>query len=201
MLTSLATRFGRLKHWQIFVPIVVLQALAWLLDYSVLQEHKASPRELLVDDVEPARVGDMVLSMFSLAIILFWVWSIAYCSATRTSAVKNSAAIRAAIALLFFFAFFNAMPLFLQYLSTPEDSSTAWLFYSVLLILALPSFFYANGVAAKSLVSAEKGSVAMRREYLDTFYQIFLFPIGIWNVQSRMNALIDRVPSKLDHET
>jgi len=200
MLTNLATQVGRLKHWQVFIPIMAMLVLPWLHDYAVIQEHMANPRGLPLEDIDFVRFGDVILSMSSLAVLFFWVWSIAYCSATRASSVKNAAASRAAIALLFFFACFHAMPWVLQHVSALADPHNALLLFAMLIILAMSSFLYAYGVAAKSLVSAENNSVATLNEYLNTFYLILLFPFGVWSVQSRMNAVVCRIPSELDSE-
>jgi len=62
----------------------------------------------------------------------------------------------------------------------------------VLHMSAVFGMVYAFGVAAKLLVSAENDSVATFHEYLGTFFLIWFFPIGVWNVQPRLNAVVNR---------
>lgn len=197
MLTSLATKVGRLKHWQIFVPVVALFVLIGFRQSRAMGAYLANPDRPDFEAFDAMLVENMILSMPFFAALLFWIWSIAYCSVVRASKVNNAAVTRAALALVFAFTYMGASPWVFPFPSNFEEPLLPMEVVGVLHTAAVFGMVYAFGVAAKSLVSAENDSVATFHEYLGTFFLIWFFPIGVWNVQSRVNAVINRVPSEL----
>lgn len=140
---------------------------------------------------------NMILSMPVFAALLFWIWSIAYCSVIRASKISNTAATRAGVVLVFAFVYMAVSPWIFPRPSTFQDPVIPVQLVGILHMSAMFGMVYAFGVAAKSLVSAENDSVAAFHEYIGTFFLIWFFPIGVWNVQPRMNAVIDRARSEL----
>ncbi len=195
-LTNLATRVGRLKHWQVFIPIVAMFLLIGVHQANKMNSYLANRDTPDFEAFDALFVENMLLSMPVFAVLLFWIWSVAYCSIVRAPKINRSAATRAAIALLFAFAYMGVSPWIFPLPSTIQDPLVPMEIVGVLHMSAVFGMVYAFGVAAKALVSAESNSLAIFHEYLGTFVLIWFFPIGIWNVQPRMNAVVDHLPTE-----
>ena len=196
MFTNLATKVGRLKHWQVFVPVVAAFVLIGLRQVSAVDAYLANPDRPDFEALDALLVENMIFSMPIFALLLFWVWSIASCSVIRATKINNAAATRAAVALIFACVYMGVSPWIFPRPSTVNDLLIPMQLVMVLHMSAVLGMVYAFGVAAKLLVSAENDSVATFHEYLGTFFLIWFFPIGVWNVQPRVNAIVNRARSE-----
>jgi len=192
MFTDLATKVGRLKHWQVFVPIVVAFVVIGFRQANAMDAYIANPGRPDFEALDGILIENMILSMPIFAALLFWIWSIASCSEISASKINNAAATRAAVALIFAFVYMGVSPWIFPRPSTIDDPIVPMQLVMVLHMSAVFGMVYAFGVAAKLLVSAENDSVATFHEYLGTFFLIWFFPIGVWNVQPRLNAVVNR---------
>lgn len=57
-------------------------------------------------------------------------------------------------------------------------------------ILAMAGIFYSLGYTAKRLTTMTKGQKVSFYEYSGPFFLLWFFPIGVWFVQPRVNALL-----------
>ncbi len=195
---NLATRVGRLKHWQVFFPIVGMFLAVGVRQSIAMNSYLANRREPDFAALEALFVENIILSMPIFAVLLFWIWSIAYCSTVRASTISRSAMTRVSVALLFAFIYMCASPWVFPFPSTAQDLPVPIAVVGIVHTAAVFGLVYAFGVAAKVLVSVERESRATFHEYLGTFFLIWFFPIGIWNVQPRLNAIILRAPAETD---
>ena len=59
-------------------------------------------------------------------------------------------------------------------------------------LVAMGCMFYILNFVSKSLVMAETGNPTSPPDYLGTLLMFWMFPIGVWFVQPRVNRLYDR---------
>jgi len=198
IIENLATRVGRLKHWQIFFAIVGMFLAVGIRQSIATNSYLANRGEPDFAALETLLVENMIVSMPIFAVLFFWIWSIAFCSTARASAISRSALTRVSVALLFAFIYMCVSPWVFPFLSTAQDPLVPMVVVGIVHMAAVFGLVYAFGLAAKILVSAERESRATFHEYLGTFFLIWFFPIGIWNIQPRLNAVVLRAPTEID---
>jgi uncharacterized RDD family membrane protein YckC len=176
---ALTTFFVRAKHWQIFLLIVgvgwIGGAAAMLLSFAAAR----SPEEIFRAALPFALV--MVLSMVCLGA---WLWSM---GSFLSSVAQPSLRLR-----LGFFRFALVYPLLYMFVFFAIFTSANAALLAVLFPLhffAMFCLFYDFYFVSKSLALAETRKPASFSDYAGSFFLLWLFPIGVWFIQPRINRL------------
>jgi len=189
-MSDIASLIARFRHWQAF-----LYTCAPFFGAGVLSTPSFDGPPTAVE--MEAVIDRMMLTLFPVAIVLYsWIWSIGH-TADRASVPDTRRPDR----------FFNlAFPYTFAYLvyayfffPRPGDIADPIVPIGITLILhifAVICSFYAIASAAMRLKTSELGSRANFGESFGTFFLIWFFPLGVWFVQSRLNAADEKIPSE-----
>lgn len=174
--------FLKLRSWQLFCLLVALPFFGqFFVDPFSLAARGADFKELFL-------VTGLVVFL-STIIVLVWFWALGtqlnqlVAQELRPSSglFKVSVIFPAVYALLFVFLFF----------SLTDNPSLSWipLFLCPFHLLAMISSLYSPYFLSKNLVLAERRGEIKTEDFIGPFFAFCLFPVGIWFIQPRVNAL------------
>jgi hypothetical protein len=164
----------RLKHWQLFVLAIGLPILADFFDVSKQQTWTI----------------DMIIGVVSVSTVFGWIWTIAnelykilpVGQHFKLWGFRTAFLLALTLLVFLFWATENEMIM-------ASDNFLILLFVGVSIYLGL--MIYAVLFAAKTLKTIELGRPAKIDEYAGEAFLIWMFPLGVWFVQPRLNKLID----------
>jgi hypothetical protein len=168
--------FLRAKHWQIFLLVFGVCFIGQV----VLVTGAHSAEELGRASLMRLGLG-VALTMLGF-VLWFWSTGTFLCSLVRPDLRPRLAFFRAAIICPVVFAF--AVPSFFM---SPEP----WLFAVMMAtqLFALVCLIYDVHFVAKSLALVLTGEPKSLSDFGGTFVLLWLFPIGIWIIQPKINQL------------
>lgn len=77
-----------------------------------------------------------------------------------------------------------------------DNESRMMMFFKILLIVSALGLFYTMYHMARLLKTVENQIPVRVGEFIGDFFQICFFPFGIWNIQARLNDIVDRVEDR-----
>lgn len=162
--------FLQLEHWQLFLITFGLPNL-----FSIMNFPKGNAVSFIGSSL-------MFLGLFG------WIWSIANKLYSKIAEKEQFKLWR--FRILFFLAL---SILILVFWSTDKNSGMKSLIPYILCLTPfyLAAMAYIILFAAKTLKTVETGRLPEFKEYLTEALLIWMFPIGIWILQPRLNKLID----------
>ncbi len=185
--------FLTLKHWQLFLlTIGVLLLVSLYSGFSIVVEE------------EYRSASDAVAKFITIVpflIYYLWIWSIGAWlnkhidSKIATKTVYFSISIVVSCFLFFFLSIFNFIYWQDQPVGMYEDF---WLFFlqAFIIFLAISTWLFALTFLAKVVVRAEREAFITPSEYFSEFVMALMFPIGVWFLQPRINALFEKLKRK-----
>jgi hypothetical protein len=185
---NIATYFARLKHWQLFLVTGVPFFGQQLYVASELSRWSSPPSMAEFDALftKGIIVGSIVFS-----IVFTWFWSI---STVANNKIPND--IRPSTKLYRFVVPFTLLyivfaALYIPQLMRVEKGAVPVGVIFPLHLVATFGMFYAFIFPAKNLVIAERGQMTPFSGYLGTLFLLWLFPLGVWFIQPRLNRLLE----------
>lgn len=204
--------FLRAKHWQLFVPLLAIPFITMIIfgvfiGITLLAQNPKGPEE--------------VIWVFYFLPILFvicgfiqfaWFWNVL----TKLSKLVNSTVRfpKRRIKLFFFIPiiYLCLVPFLIAFVikttavSNPSFSEMLQLGILGILVFILHFFsifciLHTIYFAAKTIRSAELQRNARFSTFVGDFFLIWIFPVGIWFVQPRINALLDKANNSSIQET
>jgi hypothetical protein len=182
--------FLTLKHWQLFLlTIGVLLLVSLYSGFSIVVEE------------EYRSASDAVAKFITIVpflIYYLWIWSIGAWlnkhidSKIATKTVYFSISIVVSCFLFFFLSIFN----FIYWEDQPDGMhEDFWLFplQAFIIFLAISTWLFALTFLAKVVVRAEREAFITPSEYFSEFVMALMFPIGVWLLQPRINALFEKL--------
>jgi hypothetical protein len=176
---AVANFFLRARHWQIFLLIFVLPTIVEIAAMDYIPTTIRSWRDL-------GQGGFVYLSLMLLdtLCLLAWLWAMgSFLNSVQNPAFRlkpwffRVALIYAPIYMLISF------PIFLTPGLGPVETVLP------LHLFAIFCMFYIFYFVAKSLVIVNKGRQVAFGDYAKSLILLFLFPIGVWRIQPRINQL------------
>lgn len=169
----------KLKHWQIFIGLMFFTALPFLLADTNLGVGNVSSIELKTIFVV---IGQIVF--FS------WVLLLGLSLNKIEENPHHFSKILLVISTLCCILGYGDLQL--QTLSANSSSIHA-IISSFLSLLTFFGLFYTFKNVSQSLKSIEIGEKAKFKDYILDAIWIFMFPIGIWFIQPRLNRIYERI--------
>jgi hypothetical protein len=181
----IASLFLRAKHWQMFL---LLFGLMFISQVAVLMNPT------LLADRSPGNVGRVALlpglpMALGMICFLIWLWSM---GSFLSSVVSPSLKLRTRF---FCFALIYPVvyiPLFISIMFSHNPKPAMFALIVPLHLFAMFCMFYDLYFVSKTLALAETGKPASFYDYAGPFFLIWLFPIGIWIIQPRINRIYAR---------
>ncbi len=170
----------RAKHWQIFFLLFGIFIVG---DVAVMSSMSAarSPQDFV--KIGPLFGAVLVLSMFC---ILAWFWSM---GSFLSSMVPPP--LRPKLGFFRFALTYPALYIFI-FIASFQSASTRPALLAIIFplhFLAVFCMFYDLYFVSKNLVLAETSKSASFYDYARPFFLIWVFPVGVWFIQPRINRL------------
>jgi hypothetical protein len=178
-MNGIAALFLRAKHWQIFLllfGVMLVGDMAMMSPTAMTAQPGAQ-----LWKISPLFAVMMVLCMGS---FLGWLWSM---GTFLNSIVQPS--LRLATGFFRVALFFPAIYFSLFIASFPGFKPSAFVIIIPLHLFAMFCMLYLLYFVSKSLVLADTGKSASFYDYAGPFFLIWLFPVGVWIIQPRINRL------------
>jgi len=175
----MANFFLRAKHWQIFLLLFVLPAIAEFSAIGVIPGRIRSWH-----DFGPG--GFFFLGVMLLFFLCFLAWygsmGLFLCSIVKPEMRMKTQFFRFALAYQVIY-----VPIFF-FLVIPDTGVPVWVILP-LHLACMVCLFYVLYFASKNLVLAETGKQVSFYEYSGPFFLLWFFPVGVWIVQPKVNRL------------
>ncbi|MGV3612422.1 MAG: hypothetical protein ACO1N0_15800 [Fluviicola sp.] len=197
--------FLRAKHWQLFIPLMVIPFVTMIIFgvvaaftiYNLEHHSRTTPPE------------DAANLLFFIPVILIlcsfiqfaWFWNVF----TKLSKLVPDHVRLPLGRIKFFFIFpilyFCALPFYIVFVihSVLQRNETNLPMLALLGILVLLLYFFCifcmihtMYFSAKIIRSAELQRDARFSTFVGYFFLIWIFPVGIWFIQPKINALINK---------
>lgn len=209
-------RLLRLKHWQLFILQFVIPFGAGIITMVAMVFTIVSQASRLRMNQEPDLTPIIPFAVFfflcgfiGIFFQMAWQWSVAtrlqqYMHPEMRLLKVNRYKLLAIIPFVYMAFSTIVFPLITLWSITTHSPPSVYTILPLALVLFLGNLavvfclIYCTYFVAKTLVSAEMKREAHFSDYIGEFFLIMLFPVGIWFIQPRINALVDptSVPPK-----
>ncbi len=191
------------KHWQLFfllvgVPVGCFATIVVILHSNLKDGIPPDPRKFL-ELISIAKFIPLVMVLF-VSLIFSWFWSVAvglqHTMPNNVEMKTTKFKLFSCIPLLYISGICVFMFVTLSRIK-PQDLPqipTEWItpILFVLHILSIFGMFYSMYFAAKTLKTAELQRKVTFRDFASEFFMFWIFPVGIWIVQPRINEIAKR---------
>lgn len=200
------------KHWQIFLPVFGLPLVAYFTMVATMVDTIASTEGDYLFRDSSSFIGLSILFpilMFISIVVLYrWLWAIATGLQHKLPGIVKMKVKKFKILFLiplFYVFLIMVIAVFLSiYLepTTPEPSGIIiGIFMAIILPLHLVSMFglvYSIYFVAKTFKSVELQREIGFSDFAGEFFLIWFFPIGIWIIQPKINAMMEKDYSNIE---
>jgi len=190
------------KHWQIFLFIYGLPLFYQIMLIGSTASSSIGSNKLNTETVLKSLSFNLLFVMISILLFLYWIWCVGIGLNNklskelkiRTGKFKNFLIIIALyfiIILLYIWVIMNSWisnNIFHTFTDNGVSLSVFILFF-LFNVLVIFCFSYSCYFVAKTLKTAELQEKGNYSNYVGDFFLIWLFPIGIWFIQPRINNL------------
>ncbi len=201
--------FLRAKHWQLFIPLLVVPFVTMIIFAIVIAFFLVTNNPKGPEDIVWIFYFFPVIAIICGFIQFAWFWNVI----TKLSKLtKNPLGFPYRRIKLFFFIpiiYFCILPFFIAYavkatsvpVSQPIDGAfqLALMGIGVFLLHFFSIFCILHTIyfAAKTIRSVELKRNARFSTFVGDFFLIWIFPVGIWFIQPRINKLIEKANNTL----
>jgi len=183
-MNTITSNFLTAKHWQIFLGFVLLVCTAVA---AMLSSLLRSPEQVF-DHMFPFLA---VMEMFAIFFAL-WVWSLGVFlnSIVPPHLRMKETFFRISVAFVPLY-----LPIFgIFFRSLNQSQNVRLILISVALIIPLHFFalfcqIYGWYFASKAIALAESAQSVLFADYVGYFVGFWIFPVGVWIIQPRINRL------------
>ena len=199
--------FLRAKHWQLFIPAIAIP-FTLMIVFAIVAFITITSLENNTD-----RPEDVIWLFYLLPIIMILSWFVQF-AWSWTVVTKLSKLVPKHVRLpigriKFFFIlpviYFCCLPFYIVFVintvtqEKEENLLTAallglivFIFHFFSIFCVLHTFFF----VAKTVKSAELQRNPRFSNFVGDFFLIWIFPVGIWFIQPRINALIEKANNR-----
>jgi len=169
----------RAKHWQIFLLFLGMFAVTEAATFGSLVAPDKSPEEVTVTMLLTAALTALWMLCF-----LSFLWAVGSFLATVVQP-----ALKFKTRFLLFSVIYSSVYAFGAGMIFQSLNTTLIAVIIPLHLFAMYCIFYCLVFVAKNLVKAETGKRVTFYDYAGPFFLLWLFPIGVWFIQPRINRL------------
>lgn len=199
--------FLRAKHWQLFIPAIAVPFVL-MIAFAIIAVVTITSLEHNTDNTQEAL---WLFYLLPVILLLSWFVQFAWSWTVVTQLSKLVPHhVRLPIGRFKFFfilpvIYFCCLPFYIVFvintvtMEREEDLLTAallglvvFIFHFFSIFCVLHTFFF----VAKTVKSAELQRNPRFSNFVGDFFLIWIFPVGIWFIQPRINALIEKANSK-----
>ncbi|MGL4597261.1 MAG: hypothetical protein ACRCYO_07025 [Bacteroidia bacterium] len=178
----------RLKHWQLFI---LLYAIPFVLYLIVVITTLVSQNMMAMG------VGMLLLMVYSIGSFGTWMYAVAKLSFEMRPQGSEMRITRFQLALLFPAFYFALLFLIIFYFisNLPDVSAPNPLLFLLIIpchLISMFCIFYVLYFVAKTFKGAELQYPVHFSDYFVDFILVWFLPVGIWFLQPRINALLER---------
>ena len=172
------------RHWQLFVLFMGVMFLAQFTGLFAAPTGISSPEEF-----RKAILPLLAPTALFISFLLAWFWSLGefFWSLAPPS-------LRPSISRFRFSLVYPPLyiPVFFLLVTTSDPSQARVAIIFPLHLLGMYCMFYNLYFVAKTLKLAEVKTAVSFYDYSGAFFLLWFFPIGVWILQPRVNALVNR---------
>lgn len=194
--------FLRAKHWQLFVPLIVIPFVIMMVFAITIAFFLVTNTPKGPEDIIWIFYYFPVIAIICGFIQFAWFWNVI----TKLSRLVSQVKFPMRRIKLFFFIpiiYFCILPFFIAFAvkttTSSHQSPDAILELATLGILVFIFHFFSIFCilhtiyfSAKVIRSAELQTNARFSTFVGDFFLIWIFPVGIWFVQPRINKLVEK---------
>jgi|SRR5579872_2995058 len=179
---ALQTFFIRAKHWQIFIAFATVTCAAV---GAMLRSLMRSPQEVF-DHLLPFFVAMEVLAM----LFAVWVWTLGIFLSAAVPPRLRMKQTFFRISAIFVPLYLPVFGVFSQSLKHPRNVALVLASFALIIPLHFFALFcqaYSSYFVSRALALLENSRPVSFADYVGYFFAIWLFPIGVWIIQPRIN--------------
>lgn len=194
--------FLRAKHWQIFVPFMIIPFIAMIVFSIIVAVLMVSNTPENPEDGVWVAYFMPFLFAISGFVQFSWFWNVLTKLSTLIPAEKvNMPVKRIKLFFLIPIIYICLIPLFVAFVITNianQDPAgimkvaIAGFFVFILHLFCIFCMFHTIYFAAKTIRAAELQRNVTFSDFTGDFFLIWFFPVGIWFIQPRINKLIEQ---------
>jgi hypothetical protein len=180
--------FVTARHWQVFLLLTGSFVLAQALGQSLVMGSVGSQAQF-----QEAMGSFLLLTFLVMALYLSWLWALGRLAWALAPSHGRPAMSRFRFSLIYPIAY---LPVFYFLFTKAAEPSGIAVVIIPLHLLAMSCMFYNLYFVAKSLALAEGRRADSFYDYAGAFFLLWFYPIGIWILQPRFNALAAMPPTQ-----
>ncbi len=174
-------RILKLKHWQVFIPLMIIIILFIL--FSNLKLHDGSPL---------SQVFKLLFGILGVVYIFVWILSIGLAmNNIQEDKFKSSKVLLVSCSIICILGYTQLHLEDFEHFRIVIPASIKFL----TTFLTFFSLMYILRTVSKSIISFEKGGEAIFMDYLLIAIVLFAMPIGVWIIQPKLNKIYQQINS------
>ncbi len=185
--------FLKAKHWQVFLLSVGLYVTLEVLLEEILFNEVKMGKSVTNDIMNKSYKYSFAIDLISAYILFAWFWSIAIGLQHKIPVPLKMTTTK--FKLFFFIPLHYVLGLYIFNFTTVDHSQTDDVSPSILIILPFHLFFVFCWAHTLYFTAKTIKTVQLQREvhwsdFAKEFFLLLVYPVGIWIIQPKLNALI-----------
>jgi hypothetical protein len=181
------------KHWHLFVLSFGIPFLLQIIMFARMMTKVFTNQELLPTSMFSDSMVLLIITAIFYAILPLWIWIVA---TGLQDKVPENVKLKVNRFRIFFIIpvvyFILYMILFFPSLIKFQVEPTIFLIIMPLHFFAMFCMIYCIYFTAKTLKTVELQRIVHSSDYIGEFFLIWLFPIGVWFIQPRINKIVQQ---------
>jgi hypothetical protein len=177
------TTFLKLKHWQLFLLVIVIPLIFQFIKIGWITSN--DNHETMLDNFP-------IIAVFGIGIYFSWLYSLGTNLRSKLPSTELLNIITFKFTV-FFPLFYLLLTAFFLFQTPSNEFPSIGMFAIMIPVLFLTSFshFYSIYFIAKALKMIDCQKQCAFSEFSEECFLIFFFPLGIWKIQPRINKLFE----------
>ena len=181
------------KHWQLFILSFAIPFLLQIVMMFRMMTKAFTNQDLLPSSLFSDSIVLIIITAIFYAILPLWIWIVA---TSLQDKVPESIKLKVNKFKVFFIIpivyFILYMTLFFPSLMNFQVEPTIFLIIMPLHLFVMFCMIYCIYFTAKTLKTVELQRIVHSSDYIGEFFLIWLFPIGVWFIQPRINKIVQQ---------
>jgi hypothetical protein len=181
------------KHWHLFVLSFGIPFLMQIIMFARMMTKVFTNKDLLPTSMFSDSMVLLIITAIFYAILPLWIWIVA---TGLQDKVPENVKLKVNRFRIFFIIpvvyFILYMILFFPSLIKFQVEPTMFLIIMPLHFFAMFCMIYCIYFTAKTLKTVELQRLVHSSDYIGEFFLIWLFPIGVWFIQPRINKIVQQ---------
>jgi len=181
------------KHWHLFILSFAIPFLLQIIMIVRMMTKAFANQDMLPSSLFSDSIVLLIIVMIFYAIHPLWIWIVA---TGLQDKVPENIKLKVNKFKIFFIIpiayFVLYLTLFLPSLLNFQVEPIIFLIIMPLHLFAMFCMLYSIYFTAKTLKTAELQRIAHSSDYIGEFFLIWIFPIGVWFIQPRINKIVQQ---------